>query len=66
MSRKIKPMSFGYKVNRTKTSHGMLYTVRHDNGVTVDIVKRDRFFKPVGRHYRYCSTLRDAIFQTIM
>ena len=66
MSRRIKPVTYGYTVHRTRTNHGMLYTVRFDHGGTVDIVKRDKFFKPVGHQYVYNKTLRDAIFQTIM
>lgn len=63
----LKARSMGYKLTRTKTNKGMLYTVIFDDGSTVNVMKYGpRLWKPVGRNYFYVTTQRDAIMQVVM
>ncbi|AUR93642.1 hypothetical protein NVP1188A_74 [Vibrio phage 1.188.A._10N.286.51.A6] len=50
-----------YKVNRLRDKKGNTYYYVRVNGQSTMISKHGKFFKPHGRQYPYCKTLRDAI-----
>lgn len=62
----MKPMTFGYTVKYQRTTHGLIRRVHMDSGEIIEIVKKNGYWKPIGRQYHYCLTMRDAIMQVIM